>query len=323
MAIRIKSFDEIPGNIRRAMDMLKKYPDVFNTPDEDNDVEIKDGIVQLKVNGKVIMTEDFNGIIRPMLDRMSYVRNQAKTDDFKYSPLEADRKENKKYWKNDYRHINFPRFIGVLFAFVLANRTVPTYDEFSLTYIYTYTAKVSGKAEDLSVYKVAYPGRNTIGNIISSAQFEFEDQMIKFNKLGLRYSSGLPKNEFTLFDILTRIYKVYGSIVRDFENAIIVWGDGVSTYYSYRNDMKGTDLLVNGKMVRAYTKNPSGIGFAKIKVDERHPNLYKKHFIMLKADVTYVAEDELVRTSDKAIQHIRKYARLDELPGNVTITVNC
>ena len=209
----------------------------------------------------------------------------------------------------------------VFFAFVLANSTIPTYDEFCQTYIFTYTCKTYHQ-DTPELYTSKGPTHYAIGRIIDSEQFQFENQLIKFNALGLKYTSGLPKNEFTLFDLMTRIYKVFGSLIRDFENSVIIWTEGVDTYYSYRNDMSGIDLQVNDKLVRSFTSGFGGGIFAYIKVNARHPNLDSKYSIKIKADVMNAPKDELVRTSPRAVKEIRRIATGGKLTKDVTVIAN-
>ena len=99
--------------------------------------------------------------------------------------------------------------------------------------------------------------------------------LIKFKQKYFQSSvSGLPLNEFSIEHMCFRVYKVYGSIMRDIYHAVFFnTYDNISASYSYYEDLNGVDLFLNNIPIYAYTDTSSAIEFAKEKNQYRHKNL--------------------------------------------------
>ena len=95
------------------------------------------------------------------------------------------------------------------------------------------------------------------------------NKIIRFKKRYEPYFK-LPINQFTTEQVVERIRKVYGSIVRDFYHPIIFNYYGAATYYSYYDDLGGVDMKLNNIPCYAFTKTNAGEGFGVIKRTQRN-----------------------------------------------------
>ena len=85
----------------------------------------------------------------------------------------------------------------------------------------------------------------------------FQNKLINFRDSS---SHNLPVNQLTTEQILRRLTKVYGSLIRDLYHPIIFNSLGAETEYNSNLDTHGgIDLIVNGYVCCSYMGNKSKI----------------------------------------------------------------
>lgn len=265
--------------IMKVAGLLNKYYRIANIPNELNNIIIKGNIISIKENGvEIFKRELFVDKLKEDLEQMNYMKNVfSNSEDSIYNPFEADREENKYIWKYDYNHIDFPKFISVLLFSLLAVGKIPSIIEFCKIYILAYTEAFDPKYSNpmrMSLYALPnVKDRCRVGQTILFDGQKLSNNLLRFTEKYKVFLKDLPINEFTTEHICSRIYKVYGSIVRDIYNVLYFDKLGAKSYYNFLDDLAGIDLMINDVPVFAYTNTKGGQEFRQKKIEERHPEL--------------------------------------------------
>ena len=256
--------------------LLEKYADIINTPNIDNKIEIVDKTVRIIKDGKVLAEKPITTDAMQLSD-VEYVRNVFNSNDIAYSPLEADREENHKYWKKKYGKINVPMFIPIPLVSWLALGKIPDIVDFCKIYLLAYTEPVTKStyiqpdvvyATDVNIY-------SNVGKTLTYTDGQIlKNRVLRYKRRYLKYVSGLPINQFTTEQICCRIYKLYGSCIRDPYNMIRMSELGAKTVYdTYLDFVQGVDGIINNVPYYGYSKTQASYDFRDIKVNERHKDL--------------------------------------------------
>lgn len=287
------------NEIKAVADAVERFAELLNRPTFDNKIEIIDGKVRLIKNGAVlfertISTKDLN------LSTVEYKYNSFNSADIAFSPFEADRSENFSNWNQTYNKINFPAFIPIPLLTWLAIGKLPDIVDFCKIYLLAYTEVVTrSKAIDWR------PFYHTSQDVYSNAKNTLtytdgrtlNNHIIRFKEQYVQYLKGFPINQFTTEQVCNRIYKVYGSCIRDPYNMIRMREFGAKTVYdTYLDIVQGVDGIIDNIPYYGYSKTSASYDFREIKVSERHKNLNPNLGIVLekknnKTGGVYIMED--------------------------------
>lgn len=289
---------------------LQTYHDVANRPNKRNDISINNQNLTLKKNSKILYQKKINSeTIRKQLEKVEYKKNVFNSSDVTYSPFEADRLSAKSLWKKNYNNIDFPKFISVVLISLMVTEKMPDIIDCCNIYLMAYTEVVpDGQAIDRTSYMTdGFDDRKSVGQKITYTDGKkITNQVRRFKKEYIGYVKGLPFNEFTTEQLCNRIYKVYGSAVRDVYTMIRLNDFGVDTYYSLLDDLHGIDGIIGGIPYYGYTKTGAGNDFRKKKLTERHPELNAELGIALQKSVqgkggVYIVSDKVLETVAQAV----------------------
>lgn len=258
--------------------LLDKYYKIANEPNDLNNIIIQGNVISIIENGVEIYRRDLDIVkIKEKLEKMNYIKNSFNHFDSKYNPFEADRKENRFIWSSYYNNISFPYFISVMLFSLLAVGNVPSIIEFCKIYLLTYTEAFDSKYSNPNrfiLYSIpVVDDRSRVGEVIFFDGVKLPNNLLRFKSKYIQYLKDFPINEFTTEHICSRIYKAYGSLVRDIYNVLYFDSLGVKSYYNFVDDLEGIDLMINEIPVFAYTDTKAGQEFRQRKRDERHPEL--------------------------------------------------
>lgn len=296
---------------KRIAKYIIKYNNEVNHPTIENNIEIKNNTILLKINNQVIISKKIPyDKIKKDLEKMVYQKNTFRNIETKYSPFEADKHQYKDVWKNSYNRINFPKFMPVGLMCVLLTGEFPSLVDFTKIYMLSYIKRVvpsEGKNERFKLYKdYIKDDRTRLGmSIIFADGEQLTNRLLQFREEFKHSINNFPINEFTTEQLCNRIHKVYGSIIRDIYNALYFSKHSLNTYYSLLNDYLGIDLFINGIPVYAYTNTTGGQEFRKKKILYRHPKLNPNIGIKLEKDVYKENWNQLYLVSDQTIIEIR------------------
>ena len=270
------------NQIKEIAALVEKYVNVSEHPNENNNILIKNNTISLIVDGQIILSKQFDPLIlKSQIEQIPYGKNVFLNKNFPFSPLDADRDENKHIWKDKYTKINFPKFVFVVLLAFIVTDTIPSvldllfiyanayiepipYNEFSnddkrhALYSDDFFVRITNDRERLN--KITKIENQSLTNIL----IRFKDNYYK------NYTHGLPFHEFTMEQLACRIHKAYASIIRDIFNAFYISSFGLATSYSLRNDLNGVDLSVEGVPIYSFIKSKSSYDFHEIKKEERH-----------------------------------------------------
>lgn len=270
------------NQIKEIASLVEKYVDVFEHPDKNNNIIIENNLISIIKDGKTVCSKRINPHdLKNQIEQITYgEENIFKNNNSPFSPLDADRKENKIVWKKNYNKINFPKFIPVFLLSLLLTDKIPSVIDFCYIYANAYTEPIPyDEISDnrLSLYREIFiNNKNDHERLDKITQIDNQSMiniLIRFkDKYYKNYIYGLPINEFSLEHLAYRIYKVYGSIVRDVFNALYIstFDLSIQTSYSLNKDLNGVDLYVNEIPIYAFTKTSEGDYFSKIKKNNRH-----------------------------------------------------
>lgn len=282
--------------------LLEKYADIINRPTPDNRIELTNKMVRLIKDGTVlterpISTQGMN------LTEVEYKNNVFCSPDIAFSPLEADREDNVKYWKQSYNKINFPLFIPIPLISWLALGKIPDIVDFCKIYLLAYTETVTKSTylNPLDVYAVNSNMYSNVGKplIYTDGQI-LNNRILRFKPRYLKYVSGLPINQFTTEQICNRIYKAYGSCIRDPYNMLRMSEFGAKTVYDSYLDF---EHCIDGKIgtipYHGFSKTESAKKFRDKKVQERHKTAVAEKGIVLvqkgtSSNGVYLANDAVL-----------------------------
>lgn len=314
------------NEIKRVSSLIEKYHYIANKPTDENNIEIKNNTIYLIDNGQIVMERCLDiEDIRKQLNNTIYQKNVFKGSDAIFNPLEADREDYKFVWKNNYNRIDFPKFLPILLFSLLELGIVPSIIDFCKIYMITYTEAIDKRYFNdnrLKLYKnVFINDRERIGlKITFSDGQEMNNKLIRFKDKYLNYVHGMPINEFTTEHICCRIYKVYGSAVRDVYNALCFKEFGIDTYYNLVDDLSGIDLFLNDIPVFSYTNTGAGQEFREKKIQERHPELNCKIGIKLEKNIYDERVGGVYLINKITIQKIVNLISTDNIKDIITIS---
>ena len=259
--------------------LIDRYYRIANIPNKLNNIVIEGNVISIIENGNILYKRELDvKDIKVNLDNIHYSKNVFIQSDYIYSPFEADKKAHKKYWKFDYNHIDFPKFLSVLLFSLLAVGKIPTIMEFCKIYMLAYTEAISPNNSNpmrFSLYAIPNVNdRSRIGQkIVFTDGQVLPNNLLRFKEKYKVFLSDFPINEVTTEHLCSRIYKVYGSAVRDIYNVLFFNEIGVKSYYDFLTDLQGIDLMIEGIPVFSYVDSENGLDFRQKKVQERHPHL--------------------------------------------------
>lgn len=247
-------------------------------------------------------------ILRQQVRNLSYVKNLSVSEDVFYSPFELDRFDHNGAWAKQYQKIkvNFPKFVPVFLFTVYYTGIVPDLITFSKIYMEVYMEPVP-KKQMIKDTSFLFSNGQPNGLSKTGRQIQYSDGSVLNNKI-IRYKKRyepffkLPINQMTTEQVVERIRKVYGSIVRDFYHPVIFNYYGADTYYSYYEDLSGIDMRLNNIPCYAFTKTKAAESFGVIKRTQRHSNLKKDIGIYIKVNIKkdkgfYIIPDTIVKDS--------------------------
>lgn len=271
------------SDINKISRLIEKYSKIANEPDDLNNIVIDGHVISIIENGvEIYKCElDINSIRKKLDNNNGYVENVFYHSDSIFSPFEADRDENKCFWVSEYNNISFPYFISVLLFSLLAVGELPTIMEFCKIYLGAYTEIIDVSCSNPKrnlLYAISNNGnkdRARVGKIFLFDNVQITNNLLRFKNKYISYLKDFPINEFTVEHICSRIYKAYGSIIRDIFNVLYFDELGQESYYSFLEDLGGIDLMLNGIPIFAYTNTKASQEFRQKKRDERHPELSK------------------------------------------------
>lgn len=230
--------------IKKVASLIDKYECIANNNCKNGDIEIRNSEMYFIVNGELLeMRKLDSDDIKKQLETIEYKENVFSSTDVRYSPFEADKMNNKIVWLKDYKWIRFPYFLPIIHFSVLATGKVPDIIDFCKIYLLVYTETVPQKElinDRNQYYTKKYSDRENICNDIQYTDGQIlKNKILRFKKKYLKYVKNLPFNEFTTEQLCSRIFKLYGSCIRNFYHALRFNKFGKKTYYSMRQDMSG------------------------------------------------------------------------------------
>ena len=287
------------NEIKAVADAVERHAELLNKPTFDNKIEIFDSKVKIIKNGKVlfekpIATKDMN------LENIEYRYNPFNSPDIAYSPFEADRSSNFVYWQQKYTKINFPAFIPIPLITWLALGKLPDIVDFCKIYLMAYTEVVT-KDKYLDRRQFYATETNVYSNVKNTLTYTdgqtLQNHLIRFKDKYVPYLKNFPINQFTTEQLCNRIYKIYGSVIRDPYNMIRMREFGAKTVYdTYLDIVQGVDGIIEDIPYYGYSQTSASYDFREIKVNERHKNLDSTKGIVLEkknknTGGVYVMED--------------------------------
>ena len=294
--------------IHEISQMLKKYTDVVNHPSDKTNIRIiKDELI-FTIDGVIEKRIKFS-TDRMKLDDIVYDKNVFSSSDTKLSPIEADR--HRERWDRYYT-CDFMKFMPQILLVILFFDFLPDVVEAIQIMLYTYTEVVpaaeilTNRHEKLKVKDVNY--KHVGKQLVFTDGRELENKIIRFKSEYKSYfEDSIPYNEFTTEHICNRLFKAYGSCVRDVYDPLRLYEKGVDNVeYSLFADLDGIDLIINGVPVYAYSNTVGGNNMRKFKKLARHPKLSQKVSISIVKGVENV--NGLHVFSDEVLLDIAKAA---------------
>ena len=304
--------------IRTVAAGVEKYSSVINRPTPESNIHIKNNRVELIVDGtpkarKAISTAEID------VEAIEYNKNVFNSIDVRYSPMEADREKNWPLWKDPYRNIDFPKLIPLpLMCWMILGKWPDVMDLCKL-YALSYTEPVP-EGENIDNRGALFTDSKNakftnIGTILTYTDGTFaRNKVIRFKKEYEQYLKSFPCNEFTTEQLFSRIYKAYGSCVRDPYTIVRAVELGASAEYdTYLDIVGGMDGIIEGIPYYGYVETDVSKAFRKIKQDTRHTNLPQDKGIALekcdeKRNGVYIIKDV-------DLMNVIKDARIGDLKG--------
>lgn len=267
--------------------LLEKYAEIMNNPTADNKIELRDKSVRIIKDG-IVLAEKPISTQKMQLETVEYSKNVFTSSDIHYSPFEADRAINVQYWKNSYSKINFPLLMPIPLISWLALEKIPDVIDFCKIYLLAYTEPVT-KTSYINPRDFYSTDVNVYSNVGSMIKYtdgqEITNRLVRFKLRYLKYTHGFPINQFTTEQVCNRIYKAYGSCVRDPYNMLRMSEFGAKTAYDTYMDFV---LCIDGKVgnipYHGFSKTHAAETFRKKKVEERHKTDVAKKGIILVQD---------------------------------------
>lgn len=285
---------------KETANKIEKHKQILINPNENFDLVIDNSQFVFYENGQEIGRKIFKlDLLKQQINAIPYVKPLRVSEDFTHSPLEADRMTGVWLYKNHKKNLRFPKFAPLLSLYIYYNDSIPDLIDFALLYIDVYMEIVPEDEIriDLSeFYTDTYKQYENVGNSIEySNGFSIINKVIRYKK---EYESilNIAINQLTMEQIITRIVKAYGSIVRDFYNPFIFNYYGADAYYSYYADLNGIDMILNGVPCYSYTNTKAALKFAQDKQTIRHKELRTDCGIYMKANIDKSSKDNSIHT---------------------------
>lgn len=275
---------------------IKKYFEVCNKPNDSIGIDIKienNNLIVLYYNQiRYSRSLDFNSL-KNEIKLLDYSFDSSGYKDAEMNPLEADRKSNQYIWNGVYKGINFPKVMPIVLMFYAIIGRLPTLFEFSSVYLESYLdLKENNDVFRKNIgYKIEYPNNHKFLNL-----------PCKFNRLVEIECLNVPRNDFVVYDIANRLYKVYGSCIRDIYHCALFTQIGLTTQYSWNSDLEGVDLFLNGYPIYAFTSTIMGKDFRNQKIQTRHPYTDFSKGIELRQSIKLNSDLLFTMTVEKAIE---------------------
>lgn len=267
---------------------------------------------------KVILSRTLDSnILKEQISNIVFKNNLFRTNckDIKCSPFEQDDSENESYFVNGMKKgIDFPKFASVIMATLLLYGIFPTFMEYAKIYTLAYTQCVSAKDEKIDFTKhligfsgqwsdidkrITYPTGETIINKV----IRFTDKVWNNGHV-----TNFSFNQFTTEMLFCRLFKAYGSVVRDPYHILRLHTlTNLPSDYSIIQDYGGSDGESLNYKIRAFVNSARAHKFGNKKVTERRRELPDNR-VELHIDIKEV-NDLKVLTDESIIQigeHIKK-----------------
>ena len=299
--------------------VVEQYTEVVNKPDKDNNIMIIDGKIRFIYSGKIIKERDYS-TVQMMLDRIAYDKNVFDSSDIEMSPLAADKKKGNwdKYYKCD-----FMKFMPQILLTILFFGIVPDMLEAAQITALAYTEIVQDKQrlpdrnKKLKISDITY---KNIGAVICfSDGRKITNHLLRFKDKYADYIKTLPYNEFTTEMLFNRIFKVFGSCIRDIYNPLRLYElKQKNVVYSLYADLDGIDMMVNNVPVYAYSNTVYGTSMRSVKVMARHPHLRKDIGINIVKSVEN--KDGLHLFSDELLLDVVAASQAPKFTSNMSYT---
>lgn len=237
--------------IKQVASLIEKYEDIANHKSKDGDIEIKNCEMYFIKSGELMLARKLNpDDIKTQLENIEYSENVFCSSDIRYSPFEADKKNNKIVWKKDYNFIRFPKFLPVIHFSLISIGKIPDIIDFCKIYLLTYTETVPecDLIKDRSQYYTKkYPDRVNVGADLKYTDEQvLKNKILRFKRKYVKYLRNMPFNEFTTEQLCSRVFKLYGSCIRNLYCALRFNKFGKKTYYSIDKDMSGIGGFIDG-----------------------------------------------------------------------------
>lgn len=269
-----------------------------------------DVICLLNKEKEILMSRRLDSnMLKQQIGNIVYKNNIFRGKDARWSPFEHDDANNGKYIVGGTkRGIDFPKFASVIMSTLLLYGVFPTFIEFGKIYSLAYTQCVDDADEkiDFDKYLIGFSGKwKDIGKEIIYPDGEvIKNKVLRFtNKVwNGGYASNFPFNQFTTEMLFCRLFKAYGSIVRDPYHVLRMFtATGLDSEYSIHKDYRGSDGNIAKHSIRAFTNSPRAHYFGYKKITERHRTLDDNRAELL-IDVQKLSDLKVL--SDETLQNI-------------------
>lgn len=295
---------QLNDELSRVREWIISHPDIMNPTMENikNTLVIENGAICEKVNGEYVnkVPLDCEHIIA--LVSCYTFPDKSPFKFYATSPFEADRKRDIPVWNNAYSRIDFPKAVPIHLAYLYLTGRAITFWDFAHLYLSLYTTPVNlderiskEKLREMLNLNNPYIGNLDFGEG-KNLTFPGDDRVISNDVIRFTQPNDtMPINQFTVEMMLNRLYKAYGSLMRDVIFPLQLYKveqtlkTGATIKYNLVADVcMGIDLIVNDIYVCASTWTNSAHEFNKIKrgdFDSRHRQLKECYTIELEAEI--------------------------------------
>ena len=253
---------------------IASHKEILMAPSDDFDLVIYNGLFSLYENGKVVNTIHFE--VKDLIQQINalpYVKVLSVSNDVMYSPLEADRFVKLWVEEENTKNLNFPKFLPIFFLYVYYTSKLPDFKTFVQLYMKIYMELVPENLINRNLqefYTEPYPFYLKLGEEIKCNNgFTFINKAIRYKQEYIE-NLHIAINQLTMEQLVVRMSKVYGSIIRDFYNPFLFNHYGADTYYSYYADLNGVDMVLNDIPCYSYTNTKAAMKFAQDKQTKKH-----------------------------------------------------
>ena len=306
--------------LQETICLLDDNIELWQKPDANNNIVLENNVMYMIKNGIVIRTVEFDhDNFKQMVECVNdYNKNPFSSKYICYSPLDADR--YKKYWNKQYK-IDFPNFMAVFLAILLVTKRVPNCSDCINVALNTYTEIVpeNEMINRAPFYNKIYNDRENINLWVGSKEIGYAiNEVRRFKEKYLPYCTGIPFNEFTVEQYSNRIFKTYGSGVRDIYLPIRSTKYDLKVFYSWMADFGGIDCIINDSIPGyGIVNSRSASYFIKDKQLYRHYHLDQTIGIVLAANA--IGKNGLFVIPDEKIIEVKDTVLNKEITSFVKI----